>query len=624
MTERPILIDPLKSPKASPRLDPTTSHTKPLHWAKVVYGDPLKDDFRVMLTLIWRHLGLPDPTPLQLDIAWYIQHHGWNGEVDRLIIMGFRGVAKSWITGAYALWIIYRNPQLKVGVFSGSGRRAVNFVTWCLLLIREVPEFKHLMPRPHQRSSSQNFDVGPATPDQTPSIFAAGITGQVVGFRADVIVGDDVETNKNSMTPDMREKVSDGVREFDAIIKPGGQIIFLGTPQTEASIYNSLAKKGYAVVIWPARYPGRKLRRIYGNRLAPFITHKVERDPTLVGHSTEPGRFSDDDLAARERSWGKAGFALQYMLDTSLSDVDRYPLKLRDLIVMPLDIRTGPDMVAWGTGDHLKVREVDAVCFDGDGLYGPSNECKTFTKYQQVVGFIDPSGKGADEASLTIVALLHSTVFVLYQGGWQDGYADDTLKDMAKACVKYGVRKLRIEEDFGQGMYAQLLKPVLKKAWDAANRKRSRDDQGATSVETERATKVQKELRILEVLEPAFSSHRVVIGLDVLLDDASQVERRDGSDLADRYSLMYQITRLARERDCLTHDDRVEGLSGAVRMFLDHLGLSPQDQADEEAERRLEEWLEEMERQADDMRGESRQRGPKLRGKLRSGSARRR
>jgi hypothetical protein len=115
-----------------------------------------------------------------------------------------------------------------------------------------------------------------------------------------------------------------------------------------------------------------------------------------------------------------------------------------------------------------------------------------------------------------------------------------------------------------------------------------------------------------------------VIGLDVLLDDASQVERRDGSDLADRYSLMYQITRLARERDCLTHDDRVEGLSGAVRMFLDHLGLSPQDQADEEAERRLEEWLEEMERQADDMRGESRQRGPKLRGKLRSGSARRR
>ena len=26
-------------------------------------------DFRVFLTLVWRHLGLPDPTPVQLSIA---------------------------------------------------------------------------------------------------------------------------------------------------------------------------------------------------------------------------------------------------------------------------------------------------------------------------------------------------------------------------------------------------------------------------------------------------------------------------------------------------------------------------------------------------------------------------
>ncbi|WP_230173186.1 hypothetical protein, partial [Rhizobium sp. CECT 9324] len=68
------------------------------------------------------------------------------------------------------------------------------------------------------------FDVGPARPDQTPSVFAVGVTAQIVGFRGDLIVGDDVETNTNSMTPDMREKLADSVREFDAIIKPGGQI----------------------------------------------------------------------------------------------------------------------------------------------------------------------------------------------------------------------------------------------------------------------------------------------------------------------------------------------------------------------------------------------------------------
>lgn len=622
MTDQLTVVDPLKRPKVKVQAETTTSHTAVAHWSKATFGDPLKDDFRVFLTLVWRTLKLPDPTPLQLDIAWYIQHHGWNGEVDRLIIMAFRGAAKSWITGAYALWVLYRNPQLKVGVFSGSSRRAANFVTWCLMLIRELPELQHLLPKPHQRSSSQSFDVGPALPDQTPSLFAVGITAQVVGFRADVIVGDDVETNKNSMTPDMRQKIADGVREFDAIIKPGGQIIFLGTPQTEASIYNELAKRGYNIVIWPVRFPTRKQRRAYGGKLSPYIRHKVERDPGLIGLSTEPTRFSDDDLAARERSWGKAGFALQYMLDTSLSDVDRYPLKLRDLTVMSLDHRNGPDLVTWGNGDHLRVKEVDPLCFDGDGLYGPANECKTSTAYRQIAGFIDPSGKGADETTLTIGAELHSTVFCLYQGGWTDGYSEATLKAIARACIKYNVQVLLIEEDFGQGMFAQLLRPVLKKAWDAANKRRTKDRQGSTEVLTERAMKQQKELRILEALEPVLASHRLVFALDVLLEDVSQVAERDGTDLADRYSLMYQITRLSREKDCLTHDDRVEGLSGMVRMFMDSLGMAPDEEAASEADRRLEEWLDEIEAGQDAIGGSSRS-TVALRGKL-GGVSRRR
>lgn len=614
MTDRPILIDPLKEPSPKVRLESTTFHTA-VHWSKVVYGDPLKDDFRVFMTLIWRHLKLPDPTPLQLDIGWYIQNHGWNGEVDRLIILAFRGAAKSWITGAYALWVIYRNPQLKVGVFSGSARRAANFVTWCLMLIREVPELRHLYPRSHQRSSSQSFDVGPALPDQTPSIFAAGITAQVVGWRADVIVGDDVETNKNSMTPDMREKIGDGVKEFDAIIKPGGQIIFLGTPQTEASIYNELSKRGYTMVIWPVRYPSRKQRRAYGDRLAPYIRYRVERDPSLIGTSVEPTRFSDEDLAARERSWGKAGFALQYMLDTSLSDVDRYPLKLRDIVVMALDHRAGPDLVVWGSGDHLRITDIAPLCFDGDGLYGPANKCDTSTAYPYVVGFIDPSGKGADEATLTIGACLHSTVFVLYQGGWLDGYGEETLREIARACVRFNVKRLLIEEDFGQGMYAQLMKPVLKAAWETANKRRPLEAHGATAVESERAAKTQKELRILEVLEPVFASHRLVVSSEVLHQDVSQVQEKDGTELSDRYSLMYQITRLTREKDCLTHDDRVEGLSGLVRMFLEQLGMSPADQADEEADRRLQEWLEKLEAEQDGIQGRKPASG-RLRGKL--------
>ena len=613
MTELKI-VDPLVDPGVQTPLGSTALGT---HWRLQTFGDPLKDDFRVFLTMLWRHLNLPDPTPLQLDIAYYLQHHGWNGEIDRLIIMAFRGAAKSWITAAYVLWNLLRNPQLRIGVFSGSARRSVNFVNFCLNLIAEVPELQHLRPLPHQRQSSTQFDVGPSRSDQTPSVFAAGITGAIVGFRADIIVGDDVETNKNSMTPDMREKIADGVKEFDAIIKPGGQIIFLGTPQTEASIYVTLTGRGYVIKIWPVRYPNQKQRRLYGDRLAPWIALQLSRNPSLIGTSTEPGRFSEEDLAGRELSWGRAGFALQYMLDTSLADVDRYPLRLRDLIVMTLDRRSGPDLVAWGAGDHLRHKAVSPISLDGDALYGPASVSDTYSSYQTMCAFIDPSGKGADETSLTIGGVVNSIPFAIKQAGWQDGHGEETLKAIAQLLVEYGVKTCRVEEDFGQGMFAQLLAPYVKKAWEERNKKLPRSEWGATEIVSERAKRMQKELRILEVLEPLFQSHRLVMGLDLLREDIAQVNRRDGTELRDRYSLMYQITRLTREKDCLPHDDRVEGLAGLMLMLIEFLGMDPEQQARESRQRSVDEELDKFDREYDDMQGVGAV-GRFLRGKLRS------
>jgi hypothetical protein len=587
------LVDPLKSTTSLTSPEKPTASAPVSRLKRPVTGDPVKDDFRVFLTLMWRQLGLPDPTELQLDLAWYLQHHGWNGEVDRLIIMAFRGAAKSFITAAYALWNLYCDHGLKIGVFSGSSRRAVSFVNFCLSLIAEWELLNHLRPGPKQRQSSTAFDVGPVTPDQTPSLFAAGITAAIVGFRAHIIVGDDVETNTNSMTPDMRQKLSDSVREFDAIILPGGQILFLGTPQTDSSVYNRLQERGYQIKIWPARYPTGKQMRSYGANLAPYIRWKLEQNPKLAGSSTEPGRFTDEELLERELSWGKAGFALQYMLDTSLTDVDKYPLRLGDLIVMALDPKRGPDTVSWGSGDHLVVKDVQPLCQDGDRCYGPSSISESFSEWQAVRAFIDPSGKGKDETSMTIVGLLHSRPYVLKQASFEDGYGPETLGTIASHLVEFNVSTCRVEEDFGQGMFAQLLKPVVKKAWEKKH-KRDKTARLTTEIVSERAKKVRKELRILEILEPLFQSHRLVMGLQVLQEDYLSIKKRDGRDLQERYSLMYQITRLTREKDCLSRDDRVESLSGALSMFVDELGLNPDDMADVAMDERLEKLFQEL------------------------------
>ena len=139
---------------------------------------------------------------------------------------------------------------------SASKTRADDFSTFTQRLIGEMPMLEHLKPRDNQRHSKISFDVAPALASHAPSVKSMGVTGQLTGSRADLIIADDVESANNSQTQLMRDRLSETVKEFDAIIKPTvGRIIFLGTPQTEMSLYNSLEERGYLTRVWPALYP---------------------------------------------------------------------------------------------------------------------------------------------------------------------------------------------------------------------------------------------------------------------------------------------------------------------------------------------------------------------------------
>ena len=147
--------------------------------------DKLKD-FRTFLVLVWRSLNLPDPTPVQLDFADYLQK-----APRRSVNEAFRGVGKSWMTAAFVVWKLRINPQLKFMVISASKDRADNFSTFCLRLLQDIPILQCLRPRSDQRCSKLSFDVAQATPDQAPSVVSKGIFSQITGSRADFIISDD-------------------------------------------------------------------------------------------------------------------------------------------------------------------------------------------------------------------------------------------------------------------------------------------------------------------------------------------------------------------------------------------------------------------------------------------------
>lgn len=497
---------------------------------------PVLRDFRNFLHLVWQHLNLPSPTDVQYDIARYLQKGP-----KRSVIEAFRGVGKSWVTSAFVCWLLLNNPQLNILVVSASKDRADQFSTFTKRLINEMAVLAHLKPRKGQRDSAIAFDVGPARASHSPSVKSVGVTGQLAGSRADVIIADDVEVPNNSMTVTLREQLSERVKEFDAILKPGGRIIYLGTPQTEMSLYNRLPERGYEIMVWPARIPQDVNK--YQGRLAPYVARLIDNGAN-PGDPVDPKRFHVLDLQEREASYGRSGFALQFMLDTSLSDQDRYPLKFRDLIVMPLDPRMAPTKLVWSSSPEYRLEQLPMVGLAGDAYYRPMWFAPEMAEYTGSVMAIDPSGRGKDETTYAVVKILNGWLFLTASGGFKDGYGEATLKGLSVIAKQQNVKHVLVEGNFGDGMFSQLLKPVMNRIHQV------------TIEEVKHST--QKERRICDTLEPILNQHRLVISQEVIEKD------HKGTEQSPHNSLLYQLSRITRDKGALAADDRIDVLAMAV------------------------------------------------------------
>tara|TARA_R100001463_G_scaffold1425_3_gene6340 strand:+ start:2864 stop:4528 length:1665 start_codon:yes stop_codon:yes gene_type:complete len=508
-------------------------------------------DFRNFLYLCWKHLKLPEPTPIQYDMANFIQ----SGD-QRLIIEAFRGVGKSWITSAYVCHQLLLNPQVNILVVSASKTRADDFSTFTLRLINEMPLLQHLIPSESQRQSKISFDVKPARASHQPSVKSLGITGQLAGSRADLIVADDVEVPNNSQTQGMREKLSESVKEFESIIKPKGRILFLGTPQTEQSLYNLLPERGYRLRIWTAKYPTDKQLKNLSINLAPKILKEIQNNKSLENKSTDPKRFTDEDLMEREASYGRTGFAMQFMLDTRLSDLDKFPLKLSDLVVMNLNPDKAPEKVIWATSPELKINDIPCVGLNGDAFYRPMAIQGDWADYTGSVMAIDPSGRGKDETAYAVVKMLHGQLFVTKAGGLSGGYDDQTLQKLCDIAKEEKVNLVLIESNFGDGMFTKMITPFFMRTHKV-------------TIEEIRHSQ-QKEKRIVDTLEPVLNQHRLIIDQYVIDRDYASTQHLP-PESALRYQLFYQMSRITRERGSLAHDDRLDVLSMAVGYWVEQM-----------------------------------------------------
>ncbi|MFJ4131881.1 phage terminase large subunit [Pseudomonas cyclaminis] len=513
----------------------------------------MKRSFVAFLFVLWRALNLPKPTKCQIDMARTLS----DGKQRRFILQAFRGIGKSFITCAFVVWKLWNNPQLKFLIVSASKERADANSIFIKRIIDLLPFLAELKTGPGQRDSSLSFDVGPAKPDHSPSVKSVGITGQLAGSRADILIADDVEVPNNSATQSARDHLGELVKEFDAILKPGeaSTIIYLGTPQTEMTLYRELESRGYVTTIWPARYPkDQKDRESYGHRLAPMIANELEADGTLYWKPTDPVRFDDTDLRERELSYGKGGFALQFMLNPNLSDAEKYPLKLRDFIVGRFSLDTAPTTLQWLPNGNNEAKGLPNVGLKGDRFHRYETVGQASAPYSAKILVIDPSGRGKDETGYAVLYMLNGYIFLMDWGGFRGGYDDKTLQALADIGKRFKVNEVIIEGNFGDGMYVKLFSPVMTRTHRCAV--------------TEVKSKGQKELRICDVLEPVLGSHKLVVSEDVITRDYETALNIDGTtDI--KYSGFYQLSRITKDRGSLAHDDRLDALAIGVQFFTE-------------------------------------------------------
>lgn len=508
---------------------------------KYFEDEELMDNFIVFFTYVFAWLNLPRPTKGQYAIALHLQ----DTSNPHRMVWASRGLGKSLASQIYAVWRYLNDPNEKILVMSAGAARAINYTQFVQKLIKMLPITKDMTPRHNiERTSGQSFDVAGAVASDSPSMYAVGAGNQVTGMRASLVIYDDIETAQTVESMTMMDKIDTFAKEAQNLLMSGkDESICLSTPHSMSSMYIGWLDSGYKLLALPAEVPEDD--SAYFGSLAPHIQEMMADG--LVGMAVDE-RLNKEFLMSKKMRIGKSKYKLQYMLDVSDADDLRFPLKLSDLIVMDVDETVAPLKISHSTMPENDLR-IKHNGFKADKLYSPSYTSNEVADYEMKLLSLDPSGKGKDEIGISLIFSLNTRLFLKKITGLQGGYEDDNLIAIATMCRDYEIDTLLIEENWGGGMFTKMLEPHLRMI------------SPKTEID-EVNVKGQKEVRIIEALEPLLNQHKLIVDKDTLDKDRNATAIN---------SFTYQLSKITKERDSLRADDRLDSLANGVIYMIDKM-----------------------------------------------------
>lgn len=517
------------------------------------------------------YLGF-EMTWMQEDIAEYMQ----DGP-SKSMVAAQRGEAKSTIACLRGLWGLTQNPALRVMLLSGAQDKAEENGKLMHGLIHNWPLLQYLAPDKYSgdRTSILEFDVHWSLKgvDKSASVNCMGLTSSLQGYRADLLIPDDIETTKNGLTATQRAHIITLSKEFTSICTHG-KILYLGTPQTRESVYNGLPARGFEVRVWPGRFPKPTELAKYGDSLAPSILERMALlgakcqsgkglDGTR-GWSTDPHRYSEQDLCDKELDQGPETFELQFMLNTALSDAARQQLKLRDLIVGDFSHEQVPESLFWAAEPRNRIELPQSFSVQSPEMYRPASCTDQFVQLKAMTLFLDPAGDGGDELAFAVGGAVGPYIHCVAWGGWQGGVSDENLDKLVELCKQFDVKSVLIEKNMGHGTVTKLvINHFLGIGKDGKPRL------PGVGVD-ERHKTGQKERRIINTVRPVLQKHRLIMHRSAVEMDQETLKQYPQQH-RDVRSGFYQMHNLTTDRGSLSKDDRMDALEGLVAELMGFL-----------------------------------------------------
>lgn len=507
-------------------------------------------------------------TAVQLDIADFMEHHPNKFKQ----VQAQRSQAKTTIAAFFAVYCMIHDPTYRVLIFSAASGMSSEISGWIVQIIMGWDLLECMRPdrQAGDRASTENFDIHHSLkgPEKSPSVACLGIESSMQGRRADLVIADDVESSKNSRTQIQRDKLLSYTRDFSSICQKGS-ILYLGTPQSGDSIYNTLPGRSYTVRVWPGRYPTDEEIPGYGDTLAPMILNRLKADPTLQtgggpahdrGKPTDPELLDEELLVSKEIDQGSAYFQLQHMLCTELSDAARFPLKIRNLVMFPLNQDNVPATIAWQPTPENCIGRASQTGVHEDFYRGVATS-EEFFEYSHKIMYVDPAGGGQglgssvngtlDETAYCVLYYANGYVYLMDIGAIKGGYDEEVFTELSSVYNKWDVNAAYVERNFGAGALAAMWKQTDPNV----------------AIEEDQVSG-QKELRICDTLEPIMAKHRLIVSEEVMQKDVDLCKKYP-TEKRSIYQLFFQLQKITRDKDALIHDDRLDCLAGGVTMLME-------------------------------------------------------